>query len=386
MKVTTAQDIDVLSFGYGRNLFDEENGEHRRLRECAEKVRSLHMVVFTLRSEGFAPLTAGGLTVHPTASKMKLLYLFDALRIGLRILTAPGRSWVVTTQDPFETGLIGLIVSWWRNVPLNVQEHGDFYSRPYWRKDTLGNRIRYWAGICVLRHADTVRIVSGRIGKALEGHGVRREVLIKLPVRTELPKEGIPAVDSLKLRYPDASLIVLTMARLVTQKNLPLLIRAFAELLRTEPKARLVIVGRGPLEGSLKRLVESLHIRESVAFLGWTESPEAYMRTADIYALSSDWEGWGRVVIESMGAGVSVVTTDVGCVGEVFKHKEHGLVVSPRDTDGFVRALVELAQDPMLRNTYGEQGKRDAEAWQTSKEDYVKAWADVFLKTVQKAD
>ncbi|MFZ2253457.1 MAG: glycosyltransferase family 4 protein [Minisyncoccia bacterium] len=380
----TSSDIYVLSFGYGRNFFDRTNRELERMRSCAQTLGALHMVIFTLQSEGFVPYTIGNLTLHPTNSKTRWLYCFDALRIGFTVLRDTSKQWVIATQDPFETGCVGLFVSWWRSVPLNVQEHGDFYSRPYWKTDQFSNRIRSIVGLFVLLRADTVRVVSERIAHALQNRGIEIEKIIRLPVRTDALDGEVSIGSDLRQLYPQASVIILTMGRLVTQKNLPLLIDAFARLVVTEPQAKLVIIGDGPLAPILKQRVVQSGILSQVAFIPWTDTPQSYMRTADIYALSSDWEGWARVLVEAMEAGIPVVTTDVGCVGEVLKDRVHGLVVPPRALDAFADALQEMVRDSSLRAEYGRNAQRAVGACHVTMAVYAQSLADLYVQTAQK--
>ena len=83
-----------------------------------------------------------------------------------------------------------------------------------------------------------------------------------------------------------------------------------------------------------------------------------------------------------MAAGTPVVTTDVGCAGEVVLDGVHGFVVPTEDTKAFAKKLVILAQDAQLRKTFGAQEKRDVEKIHTTLEEYVTAWKDVLVKTV----
>lgn len=384
MNVITSNNLNILSFGYGRNFFDRENKELRRMQSCSEAISSLHMVIFTLRSDKLQTYQIGNLTLYPTNSRTRLHYCFDAFRIGLKILRDTSKKWVITTQDPFETGCIGLLLSWWSKIPCNVQEHGDFYSRPYWRHDKWGNRIRFVIGLMILKRADTVRVVSNRIAEALQKRGIKSDKILHLPVRTDTLDEVKNTGPDLKQLYPEASVIILTMARLVPQKNLLLLIDAFSELMQAEPKAQLVIIGDGPLASVLKKEVSTRGLVNHVSFIPWTDTPQSYMRSADIYALSSDWEGWARVLIEAMEAGVPVVTTDVGCAGEAIRHRQHGLVVPVRDVGSFATALKELVCNPTLRAEYGINAKRDVCKWHVSPEMYAKLSANVFLTTEQK--
>lgn len=379
-------DLNVLAISYGRNLFDEQNAERARMVRCGAEVHEYHMVIFTHARDGLTTQTVGNLTLHPTNSRTKVHMLFDAYRIGKKVLKAADGKWVITAQDPFEAGLVGYLLARTYKLPLNVQEHGDFFSTPYWTNDQLLNRFRRWLALWLLPKADTVRVVTERILKTLEKHGVQSDRILLLPVRTDnAQKDAQAETDStIRQQLPKNSLVVLTMARLVTQKNVPLLIRAFATLRTEVPAAQLVIVGKGPLEKELRQLSAELGLHESVTFLPWTDDPTSLLKEADIYALSSDWEGWGRVLIEAMVAGVPVVTTDVGCAGEVVKDGQHGFVVPVRDEEAFAAKLIKLAVDSTLREHFARQAQRDSEVVHQSLDAYATQWAEVLELTVSK--
>jgi glycosyltransferase involved in cell wall biosynthesis len=307
--------------------------------------------------------------------------LFDAISIGRKIVNTDPDTWVVTSQDPFEAGIAGYVVAKLTGSALNVQEHGDFFSRPYWRRDSLLNTVRFAVGKLILRHANSVRVVSARIRNTMQQLHIPAERILSLPVRSDVIVQTLPETD-LHEQYPDASVIILSMSRLVTQKNLPLLINAFAELCSTDPNALLLIVGQGAELPRLKRLASALKIEHRIRFLPWTDTPYALMQSADIFALSSDWEGWGRVLIEAMSAGTPVVTTNVGCAGEVLIDGSHGYVVEVRDKDMFARKLIKLAEDIAERERFGAQAQKDVQRIHISEEEYVSLWAEVLHKTI----
>ncbi len=92
---------------------------------------------------------------------------------------------------------------------------------------------------------------------------------------------------------------ILTAGRLVKEKDHRTLFRAFAKLDDLENK-QLIILGEGELEGELKQLAKELGIFEQVYFLGFKRNPYAYMKRADVFALTSITEGFGHVLVEAL--------------------------------------------------------------------------------------
>lgn len=104
--------------------------------------------------------------------------------------------------------------------------------------------------------------------------------------------------------------VIVACGRLSEQKDYPTLLRALAILNRNEPKARVIILGTGTLDSSLRNLAVSLGIADFVRFEGFVANPYAYMQRADVFVLSSRWEGFPNVLLEAMACGAPVVSTD----------------------------------------------------------------------------
>lgn len=103
--------------------------------------------------------------------------------------------------------------------------------------------------------------------------------------------------------------VLLAMGRLREQKDFPTLIRAFSKVRETTP-CRLLILGEGPERPALHDLVKELHLRGEVSLPGFVDNPYAYLSRAQLFVLSSKWEGLPTVLIEAMYCGAPVVSTD----------------------------------------------------------------------------
>ena len=104
--------------------------------------------------------------------------------------------------------------------------------------------------------------------------------------------------------------IIITMGRLVEQKGHRHLIRAFSALRKKLPGAGLVILGKGYLEESLKSLVSSLDLSEHVFFPGFQKDPFPYLGKADLFVMSSLFEGFSNAMLEAMACGLPLVACD----------------------------------------------------------------------------
>ncbi len=103
--------------------------------------------------------------------------------------------------------------------------------------------------------------------------------------------------------------VILGVGRLTHQKGFDTLLQAHAQLLRTRP-ARLILLGEGPDETKLRQLAAQLGSEDHVNFVGFQSNPYAWMARADLFVLSSRFEGSPNVLVEAMAAGTPVVATD----------------------------------------------------------------------------
>ncbi|TVP50597.1 MAG: glycosyltransferase family 1 protein [Halomonas sp.] len=142
-------------------------------------------------------------------------------------------------------------------------------------------------------------------------------------------------------------MVVVSVGRLSEQKNLSLLIDALARV--SVHNFTLKIAGEGPQRDALEAQVESLGLSSNVEFLGNVQGINALLNSADIFVMSSEWEGLPIAQIEATLSGLPVVVTNVGGCAEVVHRVANGLVVDDLVPDEFARQLDILLTDHLLR-------------------------------------
>ena len=147
----------------------------------------------------------------------------------------------------------------------------------------------------------------------------------------------------------DASIVVGTVAVLREEKNLALLVDAFADLLVTEPLARLVIVGSGALRVSLVSRAEQLRIERACMFVEATPTPADWMRAIDVFVLPSRTEAFSNALLEAMACGCCPVGSRVGGTPELIEDGVHGFLFAPGSRQELASVLERLARDPTRR-------------------------------------
>jgi glycosyltransferase involved in cell wall biosynthesis len=139
--------------------------------------------------------------------------------------------------------------------------------------------------------------------------GLRRSAfdIVRNPLRLPVHVASTSKVEAL---WSGAEERILTIGSLTPVKNHTLLIRAFARLLHSRPGARLMIVGEGNGRPQLATLIEELGLGGKVMLPGFVLDPWPFLASADLFALSSDHEAYGLVLVEALHAGLKVVSTD----------------------------------------------------------------------------
>ncbi len=365
--------------GTAPNFFRPGTEARRRAEAYGRLFGTLDVIVYTPR--GFtAERLASGTRLHPTDSYLRILRPWDAFWLGRRIIRQQRMS-VISVQDPAECGVVGLLLKTIFGLPLHIQFHTDVLS-PYFRANSWKGRIRYWCALFIIPRGDYFRVVSKRIKRSLIARFRLPDArIVVLPIFVDRDKI-VQASSSFDLRkkYPEFDFIVLMVSRLNLDKRIDVTLDVFVEFHKNYPKAGLVIVGDGPEEQNLKLKTCNLKLADNVRYEGWQRDLIPYYKGADLYLLTSAFEGYGRTVIEAASAGIPVVMTDVGVAGEVIRDGETGRVVPVGDRRALARALVAAYRDRPAMRAMAERARREVLAlaprtW----EEYIERYRDQFL-------
>jgi glycosyltransferase involved in cell wall biosynthesis len=164
--------------------------------------------------------------------------------------------------------------------------------------------------------------------------------------------------------------IILGAGRLTRQKDFPTLIRAFAELHKVRP-CRLIILGDGRQADQLRALATDLGVAADLGLPGFTDNPYSYMAQAQLFVLSSRWEGSPNVLTEAMALGTPVVATDCPSgPAEILQGGRYGPLVEMGDWQGLAEAMARMLDAPPARDSLQEAVREYAV--ETSATNYLK--------------
>lgn len=173
-------------------------------------------------------------------------------------------------------------------------------------------------------------------------------------------REPIDAADEARWKRP----VIVAAGRLAEVKNYALLIEAFA-ILRRRTVATLFILGTGDEEANLRSRIASHGLVDSVHLCGFRRNPWSYMARADVFALTSRYEGFGNVLVEAMACGVPVVATRSAGTLEVITPGADGLVVDQHEPAAFASALASVIDNGELRAQMAATARLHADRYRT---------------------
>jgi glycosyltransferase involved in cell wall biosynthesis len=243
------------------------------------------------------------------------------------------------------------------------------YPPEYLRRIPFG-WFKKWLITISYRNADLIVTNSKKTEIALEQ---------KFHVRSEMVKTIYNPIDLKRIIrkskesithpfFEKNSKVIISVGRLAEPKKFDRLLRVFASVKKNNDKVFLIVIGEGVLRPDLCELAVKLKVNKSVEFVGFKENPWAWISRADIFVLSSDYEGFPNVLLESMACKTPIVSTDcLSGPGEIITNGENGLLVPTLDEEGMVVAVNALLNDKGLRKKYSDKGFKSIEEFGISK-------------------
>ncbi len=333
-------------------------------------------VVPTLTSGGaerVAVTVLGALDARHT----RVLYIFsadhavylDQVAPGIRVVVAAERSWIGRLRElaaflrefkpdivmPFLSYFItaiavrlagvDTIVIFNQGTPTSgFLNDPDFAWKQPWRRRVFAATTRFFYG-----RADAVVATSRGVADDLAtNYGVPRAKIHVLHNPVDLDAIARHSSEPIESEVSSDRPVVAAAGRLAGVKNYPLLIAAIAELQARMP-VHVWILGEGPERARLETLAEARGVGSRVRFLGFQPNPWRYIARADVFALTSTYEGFGNVLIEAMACGTPVVATKSPGTVEIIEDAATGALVE-HDARSIADAIAALLTDRAKRD------------------------------------
>jgi glycosyltransferase involved in cell wall biosynthesis/predicted ATP-grasp superfamily ATP-dependent carboligase len=251
----------------------------------------------------------------------------------------------------YKANLLGWLAARKAKIPIIATLHGYIGN---------GSKLKLYERLdrFILRYFNKVILVDNTLRKWFKGRAVDYEVVnngININQAQDHNVTRPPEKREMGIREGD--LVIGTVGRLSGEKGHKFLIEAFAKISKEYPDARLLIIGDGELKKDLEDLSAVLAVKEKVTFTGFQKDVSRYYSLMDIYVSPSLVEHFPLSILEAMSFKKAIIATDVGATKELIRHRNAGLLISPRSTDEIYKAILTYIHLPDLRKTYGKNAQ-----------------------------
>jgi len=284
-------------------------------------------------------------------------------------LVKPRRYDLIIAQEPTpRIGIYAYMLSKITGAKLALEVHADYLElglTPFQRK----------IAEYLLRRCNLVRAVSWKIAEDIKRLGVKNVVMIpSIYVRTDIFKP----LKNHSSRKP----LILSVGRLVEQKNFPLLLYAFKKVEEEIPEAELLIHGRGLQEKEIIYLARKLELKNFKLITDWLSEVELVRlyNEAALLAITSRYEGGPRVAFEAGACHTPFVSTRIGILAEVAQHGQHGFFAE--NVEEFSEKIITMIQDSELRERIGENFRKlvvKEFEWSKAIKRYAECYLNYFV-------
>lgn len=321
--------MNLLSIGTDREILNSQSDVRARMLLYGPLVDEMY-IHCTAPSSVVGEKIADNITVYATTSWFKSFSLIKDL-INEKHID------VIVSPDPFAKGWITMCFAWWYKKKFLLSVYGGNIFDIHWKKLSLWNRIYSWIGSMLFARADAIQTDGLETYEFLK-QKYGGKVFWKPMVPAN--RDELLAIKRLNNGSEKKKPQVLYVGRLIEQKNIPFLTRVINEI---HELAEVTVVG----EGDMKKLLPL----EDIQYFPKQSRAEIVHQfaAADMFVLTSYFEGFARVIMEAALAGVPVITTQVSGIQGIVEHEVSGYVIPQGDEKTFIEAVKTLINDPVLR-------------------------------------
>ncbi|MGI6094992.1 MAG: glycosyltransferase [Lachnospiraceae bacterium] len=312
--------------------------------------------------------------VYPLDSRVKKVFFPDkGKNKGTKILNR-----IRSLNSFFQNNECDLVISFWFQIGLISMILSKFYGYKTIYSERGDPADREYSGILGLIRNLTI---SGFDGFVFQTKGARDFFKKNVREKSVVIHNAISIDDKIFLNVPEKKRYIVGVGRLHRQKNFALLIRAFYLVHMEYPEYKLIIYGEGAMRESLTKLIAELDLTSNVELYGNTQEPLNKLLEADMFVLSSDFEGMPNALMEAMALGLPCVSTDCtpGGAAELITDHVNGILVERNNEKALAAAMQEYINNPQKANDYG---KMASEIKKTHSLDYIYNKWDMYIRKV----
>lgn len=256
------------------------------------------------------------------------------------------------------TNIITYFIIFFTKVPYIVSERNHYNTQ---FNIGIKNKIVLFFLKFSYKKATNITSVSNKISDDIaKDFTIPREKIITIYNGLDFKKIDNMLQEKCDFNFQDNIKYIIGVGRLYPQKNFPLLIEAFLKIKKEIPNVELIILGEGPERKKLEEIIINSSFQSSIHLLGQKSNPYIYMKKADIFVLSSLYEGFPNVLIEAMYTTGTVISTDCNSgPNEIIHDGVNGLLVENNNLEDLSVALLKVLNSNSTKNKLFKNSKQD---------------------------
>jgi len=342
----------VLMISVGEHmLFDKLSDARDRHIEYGKHIKKLIIFTYSKRKHSLS-LSSISKNVAIKPSKYgKWLFPFEALFSCIRLIREHELN-VITTQDPFVTGLIGVVLKFIFKIPLDIQNHSDFFSsREFINEKPLQYRAFYHIGKLILKYADHLRVLNEEERDEYIRMGIPEHKISVLATPVNSDRFLLKVSDEEKKNLKDSlnlngKFLIIWVGRITPAKDWKLLIKIAGYL----DDCDFLVAGSGEDDKDFDEEIRKNSIKNIIR-LGKVshEKLPLYYQIADIYLHTASYEGFGKTIVEAMFSGLPIVSSNVSGPRSIIENNKDGFLIDSRSPKDFSDKILQIKNDEGLR-------------------------------------
>ena len=317
------------------------------------------------------------LVIRPSFSYIRLFFFIDVIRILFQEFSNGFQPTLITTQNPWGEGLIGLIIAKIFKCNFLPQLHTDITSEYWLKKNPLLKIIRKTTTIFVLNNAKIIRLVSISQKNKLINKKLITENKIRVVPVAITEKQNNKSLNKNELGKNINKTTILFIGRFDEVKDLNLWIETAKQINLNYPNIIYKMIGNGPEFNKIKMKVKSENLDKSFIFTGAIPSDKInnHFTKNSILLLTSHYEGFGRVLVEAMSNKIPCISTECTGPNDIILDKKSGFIIKERSAIHLANACCKLIKD---KNLYSKMSKYSYEIFKNNFE--FRKIADDFIE------
>jgi glycosyltransferase involved in cell wall biosynthesis len=263
---------------------------------------------------------------------------------------------LIHAQDTGYSGLAAIIVGRILRIPVVVSSHGIRHKTIHHgiKSKIKGIIYRFERNLDIftINGANEVIVDNDVIKNYFEKIVKKNIKTIPIPIQLNKFEYSLSNRNTIRIELglDESTSVIGFIGRFAPEKNLINLLTAFSYVLQNSYQAKLVLVGTGPLESKMKKLVRKMNITDNVIFCGVRDDINKILSSCDIFVLPSFVEGMSVALLEAMATGTPIICSKIPTNAEIISDRKEGILIDPYNVRGIGNAIIELLKNSMLRS------------------------------------